>query len=94
MATITVTMTGGDDLILASYTNTVDDSDLLLAVEYFAAARNYFPKLADGTDNPESKHDFMIRGMREYTSNVITSYAATVAADAARAEVLSNPISI
>lgn len=94
MATVVVTLTLSDSTVLGNFTSSPEDTTLSLALNYFAAATGYQTTLPDGSNNPESKGNYMIRKMKEYTENVITAYAANQAADAARQQVLDNAIEL
>lgn len=90
LGSITLEIKDSNNNILGSYTSTPPDQDLTEALTYFAAATNYSATLPDGTDNPESMGDYMIRKMKEYVESVVVSYAANAAAEQARRQVLAQ----
>lgn len=92
MAVIHTVITLDDTTIVTQHETDITDAQLTLLLNYFAAAQGYYATLADGTDNPESKGDFLLRYMREFISNVVTGYAANAAAATARATVIANKI--
>lgn len=96
MAQVIVKFLDDQEAVIAEFTSEKTTEELNLALQYFALATNYIETVYDSegnsSPNPESKADYMIRKMKEYCEGVITSYAANIAADSARAQVLANPI--
>lgn len=88
--TMMVTLKDSNNNILGSYVASPEDSDLQEAITFFAAATKYLATLPDGSNNPESPGNFMIRKMKEYVEQVVISFASQQAADAARQQVLSQ----
>ena len=106
MANVHIIMTDDNGVIIAETSTDRPQAQLLQIINYFAASQKYQATIPDPnwvfdpdnpTDqpmipNPETKGAFLIRKIKEYAAGVVLSYAATAAADAARAQVLATPI--
>jgi hypothetical protein len=93
MANVTVSLTLDDGTVLSSSTVNRPDAQLLQGISLFAQNQNYQACLGDGTPNPESKADFIVRKAREYMANVVNAQISANAAAAAQATANANKVS-
>ena len=73
---------------MAQITINVADEHIARVRQAFCAYHGYQDKLPDGTDNPETRIQFMKRKIKEYVKNSVTAHEADAAALAARQQVI------
>lgn len=93
MGTILISIKDAGGNIISESKITKEDSEILSAIDAFASADKYQDVLEDGSENPESKADCMVRRILEIMADKINTHIVQSAEAAARVAAQANKVS-